>query len=194
MTNLQKAWDERLELHAKAEKLRADALRLDAEYDKLKRECDRMWDEGDELRKKSKPLLYEKLEVYNKIDKLRAKNKKLRLWPWVGKLQDNHGGDRAEVCKLLAEVSILSAYRSGLEAEADRLQIQAKKIWANRENPWPNHGKLFAEADRLRGNGDLTFINAVIEKYGKEAAIEWTKTGAIVNGEEFVELTGGKDD
>ena len=52
--------------------------------------------------------------------------------------------------------------------------------------------KLRAEGSKLWAEGSLIFINAVIEVYGKDAAIEWADNGATVNGEVFAFVEGEK--
>ena len=43
------------------------------------------------------------------------------------------------------------------------------------DTEWTQRAKLHAE-------GDLVFINAVIAECGKDACIEWTDSGCIVQG------------
>ena len=71
--------------------------------------------------------------------------------------------------------------------ERCKLRAEGNKLWADGD-------KLRAKGDKLRTEGDLIFINAAIEKHGPEVAVEWTNTGAIVNGEEFTYNMGGKDE
>ena len=76
-----------------------------------------------------------------------------------------------ELCKLCAE-------GSKLWTEGDKLRAEGDKLWA--------------EGDKLLAEGSLIFINAVIEVYGKDAAIEWADNGATVNGEVFAFVEGEK--
>ena len=47
---------------------------------------------------------------------------------------------------------------------------------------WTQLAKLYAEGDKLHAEGNLVFINAVIAECGKDALIEWTDSGCIVQG------------
>ena len=50
------------------------------------------------------------------------------------------------------------------------------------DTAWTQRAKLRAEGNRLCAEGNLVFINAVIAQCGKDARIEWTDTGCIVQG------------
>lgn len=45
--------------------------------------------------------------------------------------------------------------------------------------------KICAEADLLASQGELIFINAVIENLGENVKIKWDRTGCIVGDEKF---------
>ena len=77
--------------------------------------------------------------------------------------------------KLHAEGAKLYAERGKLNAEGDKLYAEGSKLYAEGD-------KLYAEGNKLHAEGNLVFINAVIAQCGKDARIEWTDTGCIVQG------------
>ena len=76
--------------------------------------------------------------------------------------------------------------------ELCKLRAEGKKLRAEGDKLWAEGRKLWAEGDKLLAEGSLIFINAVIEVYGKDAAIEWADNGATVNGEVFAFVEGEK--
>lgn len=90
-----------------------------------------------------------------------------------------------ELCKLRAEGNKLRAEGSKLWAEGDKPWAEGDKLRAEGDKLCAKGDKLWAEGSKLWAEGSLIFINAVIEVYGKDAAIEWADNGATVNGEVF---------
>lgn len=85
--------------------------------------------------------------------------------------------------------------------ECCKLDTEGRKLWDEANRLCDEANRLCDEADKLRAKCEklwddsrLIFYNAVIEKYGSDDVIERTSKKVIVNGEEFVKLTGGSDE
>ena len=77
--------------------------------------------------------------------------------------------------------------------ECCKLDTESRKLWEEADRLCDEADKLRAKCEKLWDDSRLIFYNAVIEKYGSDDVIERTSKKVIVNGEEFVKLTGGKD-
>jgi len=70
------------------------------------------------------------------------------------------------------------------------MKTKLDTAWTQRDKLHAEGNKLYAEGNKLYAEGDLVFINAVIAQCGKDARIEWTDTGCIVQGVmEFLDET-----
>ena len=78
--------------------------------------------------------------------------------------------------------------------ERCKLWGDGDKLLAKSDNLRTESDKLWDEGCKLQSEGGLIFLNAVINKYGVEAAIKYTEASVIVNGQEFIYKTGGKDE
>ena len=69
-----------------------------------------------------------------------------------------------------------------MKTKLDTAWTQRAKLYAEGNKLYAEGDKLYAEGNKLRAEGNLVFINAVIAQCGKDARIEWTDTGCIVQG------------
>ncbi|MHB0965301.1 MAG: hypothetical protein ACYC36_02495 [Bellilinea sp.] len=76
----------------------------------------------------------------------------------------------------------LRAEGARLHAEGAKLYAEGAKLYAEGNKLHAEGAKRYAEGAKRYAEGDLVFINAVITQAGKDALIEWTGAGCIVNG------------
>ena len=56
---------------------------------------------------------------------------------------------------------------------------------------WAARNKLYIEGDKRREEGDKVYRDAVVEKYGNDAGINW-ETGEITIGEALIIMGEGE--
>ena len=116
---------------------------------------------------------------------------------------DGHGDNRRKVNQMKHEaIKAAWAARNRLLAEGDKLRVESGKL---REDGGKRYAKLHAESDKLYIEGRRLYIegrrlyvagrkvyrDAVVEKYGNDAGINW-ETGEITIGEALIIMGEGE--
>jgi len=74
-----------------------------------------------------------------------------------------------------------------LHDEGDKLHKHGDRLRRTRSGLSAEENKLHAIGDKLAAEGNLLFINAVIEMHGPECMIDYkTSDSVVVNGEMYV--------